>query len=63
MSIPIESPDIRSVYLMEISGQRSDRLVKLDPRIVRIKRKLIDASRAKTALLGSANRKQNVSSL
>lgn len=48
-TIPIESSDIRAVYLMEIRGQKVSRQVERNHRIERIRRKVIDACRAKVA--------------
>ena len=55
MNIPIESPDIRRVYLQEMYGQRSDRQIKLDPRIARIRQKILNSLKARAALLHEAS--------
>ena len=51
MQIPIDSPDIRAVYLMDRSGSGSRRFNRdKNPRIARIERKVIDYWRAKAQL-------------
>ncbi len=50
MHIPIQSPDIRSVYLMDRSGAGSRKFkASKSPRMERIKRKVVDYLRAKEA--------------
>ena len=51
MTVPIESPDIRSVYLMEMTGQRCDRQLPLSPQIKKIRRKLFENLKARRILI------------
>jgi len=48
LTVPIESHDIRSVYLMDRAGTQSRKFKRdRNPRMERIKRKVIDYLRAK----------------
>lgn len=51
MQVPIESADIRYVYLLEKSGRRLDSQPRRDPYISKLRRKIVDRLKAKAALL------------
>ena len=55
MQVPIESADIRSVYMLEVSGHRSNRQPEHDPRIDKIRMKLLQKLKAKREKLCPTN--------